>query len=184
MVLWAAACSGSTDHVPAGRLTQNSAVASSNSFSVTSSTFTNNGRIPLVMVFNQCHGSNRSPQLSWRNPPAGTRSYAIVMFDQTANFGHWGIYNIRASTTSLPENAGAAGNTFGIQTNNDFPLHGYDGPCPPPGLNHRYVFTVYALDGNLYISSSAMFPSNVEGLLWTMEGHVLGQATITGFFST
>jgi len=188
LCIMATACGGgSGGHVPAdgAGFAQTSAIASTAQFSVTSTTFSNLGRIPPVMVQNQfgCHGQNRSPQLSWRNPPGGTRAYAIVMFDQTANFGHWGMYNIPASTTSLPENAGASGNRLGIQTNSDFGTRGYGGPCPPPGLVHRYVFTVYALDGNLYISSSAMFPSNVEALLWTLEGHVLGKARITGFFS-
>lgn len=156
-------------------------------FTVTSTTFVAGGRIPLVMVENAfgCHGGNKSPQLSWRNAPAGTRSFAIVMFDQTANFAHWGMYDISPLITTLPENAGSGANSFGIQTNNDFGLRGYGGPCPPPGLNHRYVFIVYALDEkSLYISQSAMFPANVEALLWTIEGHVLGEATIVGFFSS
>lgn len=59
---------------------------------------------------------------------------------------------------------------------------GYDGPCPPwnDALLHRYVFTVYALD-------LAMLP--VEGkftgpqVLEAMQGHVLGQASLTGTFT-
>lgn len=163
--------------------------AASSQFVVTSTTFTNNSRVPASMVFkgtlgSVCTGGNRSPQLSWNNAPGGTRSFAVIVFDSTANFAHWGIYNIPSTTTSLPENAGAGGNSLGIQVNNDAQLRGYSGPCPPPGLNHRYVFTVYALDSALYISSSAMFPSNVESVLWSMQGHVLAKGFITGFFST
>jgi Raf kinase inhibitor-like YbhB/YbcL family protein len=183
-----AACGGGGGHVPSARFAQSGAnanFAALTQFTVSSTTFSNNGRVPLSMVENQfgCHGGNRSPQLSWARAPIGTRSFAVVTFDQTANFGHWGIYNISAATTSLPENTGAS-SALGIEVNNDFGTRGYGGPCPPPGLNHRYVFTVYALDGSLYISSSAQFPSNVEALLWSMEGHVLGKAVITGFFST
>lgn len=184
-----AACGGSGGnggHVPAAGLAQSSSTLSASPFTVTSTTFTNLGRIPTIMVANLfgCTGGNQSPQLSWRNAPAGTRAFAIVMFDQTANFAHWGMYNISSATTNLPQNASAQGNTFGIQTNNDFPIRGYGGPCPPPGLNHRYVITVYALDGDLYVSSSPMFPSNVEGLMWTMQQRVLGKATITGIYSS
>lgn len=185
---WLAACGGGAGHVPSAQLSQSKASANFATFTqfvVSSSTFSNNGRIPLSMVENQfgCHGGNRSPQLSWANAPIGTRSFAVVAFDQTANFGHWGIYNISSARTSLAENAGAS-SALGIEVNNDFGTHGYGGPCPPPGLNHRYVFTVYALDANLYISSSAQFASNIEALLWAIEGHVLGKAAIAGIFST
>lgn len=59
---------------------------------------------------------------------------------------------------------------------------GYDGPCPPwnDSIVHHYVFTLYALD-------VARCP--VEGkftgpdILAAIEGHILGQASVTGTYS-
>ncbi|MGO9935499.1 MAG: YbhB/YbcL family Raf kinase inhibitor-like protein [Steroidobacteraceae bacterium] len=105
-------------------------------FRVTSTTFSNNGVLPISMIdnilsngTNGCSvdgspGGNQSPQVSWTHAPRGTRSYVVAMFDVTASFTHWGMYNISASTNSLPEGAGAAGSTYGAQVYNDFYLQG------------------------------------------------------------
>jgi len=37
---------------------------------------------------------NMSPELSWTHAAPWTKSYAVVTFDVTANFTHWGVYNI------------------------------------------------------------------------------------------
>jgi len=50
----------------------------------------------------------------------------------------------------LPENASASGlidKLGGVESRNDFGDDGYGGPCPPPGKVHRYLITVYALNG-------------------------------------
>lgn len=59
---------------------------------------------------------------------------------------------------------------------------GYDGPCPPwnDELVHRYVFTIYALDvPELDITGRFTGPQ----VLQAIEGHVLGQASITGTYT-
>ncbi len=66
------------------------------------------GQIAEAQVFNGfgCTGGNVSPALSWSNPPAGTRSFALLMHDPDAPTGsgwwHWVVYNIPASVSSLP----------------------------------------------------------------------------------
>jgi Raf kinase inhibitor-like YbhB/YbcL family protein len=106
-----------------------------------------------------CTGGNVSPALAWRGAPAGTKSYAVTVYDPDAPTGsgwwHWVVYNIPASTTSLPAGAGSGGSgdaaggglpAGAAQGNTDYGAKGYGGPCPPPGDRpHRYVFTVYAL---------------------------------------
>ncbi len=179
--------------------------SSEQTFQVTSSTFQNNGTLPpstlsdiIVNGLNVCSlngspGGNQSPELSWSNAPSGTRSFVVVAYDVTAAFTHWGIYNISASATGLPENAGVAGSTFGTQIINDFFIGAeYDGPCPPMGVEptvHHYVFTVYALDKMLKLPSSANFPANAETLYQGLidvgaAGHILGTAKIVGLYST
>jgi Raf kinase inhibitor-like YbhB/YbcL family protein len=161
-------------------------------FVVTSSTFKDNTRVPLSMVFNGagsgCKGGNKSPQLTWSGAPLRTRTYTVLMFDVTASFTHWGMYNIPASTTSLPENAGVPGSTYGPQILNDFGIaQRYDGPCPPPGLVHHYVVTVFALDCTLRLPPPlGTFPPFPETLLYGLleaRSDILATASITGLYS-
>lgn len=174
-------------------------------FQVTSTTFMNNQTLPLSAInnivmngINVCSldgstGGNQSPELSWTNVPQGTKSFVVVLFDTTASFTHWGMYNISASATGLPENAGVPGSPYGTQVINDFFVGAeYDGPCPPANVEptvHHYVFTVYALNKELQLQSSANFPANAETLYNALidtgaAGHILASAKITGLYST
>ncbi|HEX5459417.1 MAG TPA: YbhB/YbcL family Raf kinase inhibitor-like protein [Steroidobacteraceae bacterium] len=99
-----------------------------------------------------CHGGNISPALSWTHPPAGTRSFAVLMFDPDAPGGgwwHWAAFDIPAGVTSLQAGAGNPGRHLlpagAIQARNDFGSPGYGGPCPPPGPPHHYHLMLYAL---------------------------------------
>lgn len=62
------------------------------------------------------------------------------------------------------------------------PYFGYDGPCPPWNDQriHRYVFTLYALDVP-HLDVSGHF--NAPEALQAMVGHILGQCSLTGFYS-
>lgn len=99
-----------------------------------------------------CRGGNISPALAWSHPPAGTRSFAVLMLDPDAPGGgwwHWAVFDIPAGVTSLPAGAGAANTRLlppgAIQARNDWGSLGYGGPCPPPGPPHHYRLTLYAL---------------------------------------
>jgi len=51
-----------------------------------------------------CDGANQAPPLSWSEPPAGTRSFALVLDDPDApggTFRHWGVYDIPAAARAL-----------------------------------------------------------------------------------
>src|ERR1700743_472548 len=60
-----------------------------------------------------CHGPNESPELHWSGAPAGTRSFAITMFDPfqppASGWWHWIVYDLPATTTSLPHGIGDPG---------------------------------------------------------------------------
>jgi Raf kinase inhibitor-like YbhB/YbcL family protein len=122
-------------------------------FAISSAELSDGGKVGPRQVFNEsgCNGANRSPSLTWRNAPAGTRSFAVTIFDRDApgrGWWHWAVANLPANTTSLPENASASGalrKLGAVEARNDFNADGYGGPCPPPGNPHRYVVTVYAL---------------------------------------
>lgn len=93
-------------------------------------------------------GPSTSPDLSWEGAPEGTQSFAVTCYDPDAptgsGFWHWVAWDIPATQTSLP--AGVARDDRRIQqATNDFGRVGYDGPNPPAGPPHRYVFSVHAL---------------------------------------
>lgn len=59
-------------------------VSAASAFSLSSADIPADFRLTQQHVFKGfgCSGENISPQLSWRNPPAGTKSYAITVFDR------------------------------------------------------------------------------------------------------
>ncbi|MFR9798842.1 YbhB/YbcL family Raf kinase inhibitor-like protein [Streptomyces sp. MS06] len=125
-----------------------------------------------------CTGGNRQIRLSWSGAPQATRSYAVSMFDPDAptgaGFWHWLVWDVPATQTSVgtPMPAGAVAGT------GDSGKTGYLGPCPPSGdLTHHYEITVYALDVPT-LDLPASTPPTVAA--FTMSGHVIGYARITG----
>ncbi len=129
-----------------------------------------------------CDGLDESVPLVWTEPPAGTRSFALIMDDPDAPMGtwvHWVLYNIPATTRELPAGVRADatlpdGSRHG---KNSWKRLGYGGPCPPRGT-HRYFFKLYALDTLLDLAPGA----TKEELLKAMTGHILGQAELMGTY--
>src|SRR5438270_684375 len=118
---------------------------------LTSSAFQPHGSIPKQFT---CEGNNISPELAWKNAPAGTKSLALIVHDPDAprpgGFTHWVAYNIPASISQIAENAPHDNKLpgGGLQGKNDYGETGYKGPCPPSGTHH-YYFYLYALDTEL-----------------------------------
>ena len=103
---------------------------------------------PIPQQFWGCTDSGISPELSWSQGPAGTQSYAVLMFDPDAptgsGFWHWVAWDIPPDTTSLP--TGAVLPAGSVSGENDGGTLGYTGPCPPVGdLVHHYQITVVAV---------------------------------------
>ena len=80
-------------------------------FILSSSAFADGEYLALEQVVNEevgfgCAGGNVSPQLSWTDPPAGTKSLALTMFDPDAptgsGFWHWLALNLPADLRELP----------------------------------------------------------------------------------
>ena len=158
------------------------AVSSSFAFDLTSNDLKPNGRLKVAQVANTfgCTGGNLSPQLAWKNPPKGTKSYAITAYDPDAPTGsgwwHWVAWNVPATTTSLP--AGAALPEGAVVGRTDAGVPGYMGACPPVGAKpHRYVFKVYALKVEKLELPEDPMPAMVGFML---NANVLGTATLTG----
>lgn len=107
-------------------------------FSVDSPTLGAGASMPIVDVYTDCGGGNVSPPLRWHDPPAGTRSYAVTMFDPDApgGFWHWIAFDIAVGAHGLNAGAGAphSGNAPGdtVQLKNDFGNAGYWVPARHP----------------------------------------------------
>ncbi len=131
-----------------------------------------------------CVGANVSPPLVWSNPPAGTKSYALVMVDPDGRNGlgvvHWVAYGIPASVMSFKEGEtsqpsdkfvggkGTAGHTV------------YLGPCTPPNTTyHHYTLTLIATD----LDPKAL-PAGLtrDELLAQLNGHAKGATGLIGLF--
>ena len=125
-----------------------------------------------------CEGQNISPPLSWENPPAGTKSFALIVDDPDApsgTFTHWLLWDIPGDKTYLEE-----GTKEGISGKNDFGRIGYGGPCPPRGHGpHRYFFKLYALDVQ---SLNIKKGSTRLSLEKAMKGHIIEKTEYMGTY--
>lgn len=99
-----------------------------------------------------CSGGNLSPDLAWSDAPAGTKSFALTVYDPDAPTGsgwwHWVVYDIPAGVTALPSGIGKQASLpiNAKQGRNDYGTNNFGGACPPPGDKpHRYLFTLHAL---------------------------------------
>jgi Raf kinase inhibitor-like YbhB/YbcL family protein len=149
---------------------------------ISSSAFKDGGKIPIPYVMPGAGGKNISVPLSWKNPPSGTKSFALSMVDPhpvAQNWVHWLVINIPATATSLEEGASRKKMPQGsMELKNSFGDIGYGGPQPPKGTgDHPYVFTLYALNvERLDLGTNTLLSSFNRAL----EGKIVGSATITG----
>ncbi len=133
-------------------------------------------------------GQNISPELRWTGAPAGTKSFAITVYDPDAPTGsgwwHYVLVNLPASTDSLARSAGTdaklrpAGTR---QVRNDYGLLDFGGACPPKGDKpHRYIFTVHALKVD-----KLDLPADATAALagFMINANSLGKATLTATYA-
>ena len=142
--------------------------------------FQNGGFVPKKFT---CDGPDISPALAWTEPPAGTKSLAVIVDDPDAPAGtwvHWVLYDLAGDARELGE--GVAKDRQlpdgAYQGRNDFGKIGYNGPCPPKGGPHRYFFKLCALDRKTNLKAGA---SKGE-LERAMKGHILAEAEVVGRF--
>ncbi len=136
-----------------------------------------------------CQGANISPEIHWKGAPLKTKTFALICEDPdapTQTWVHWVIYNIPITkditkptyelTEGMPKDDVQSNGI--MQGSNDFKKIGYDGPCPPKGLPHRYYFELYAVDSVLPVSAGF----TKSELMKAMKGHILAQTQIMGLF--
>ncbi len=128
--------------------------------------------------------------MTFRSPPAGTKSFAVVMQDYDCiPFGgiswiHWVVGDILSD--SLPEDASRMGGAFveGATSWTSGHLVPAEDPVAsahyrgmgPPDFPHTYTFDVYALDCVLGLKKGFW----LNDLLKAMKGHILAHAVLEG----
>jgi Raf kinase inhibitor-like YbhB/YbcL family protein len=160
-------------------------IAASPALAVTSTAFNDGAEIPAQYT---CEGKNdeQSWPIAIANVPANAKSLAVIVHDPDApdpkaprpeGWTHFIVYNLPAYTTTVTSGVAAAelpkGALFG---KNDWGKSGFKGPCPPIG-KHRYVTTVFALDGMLDVKNP-----DRAALLKAVEGHVVAKGELTGTY--
>jgi Raf kinase inhibitor-like YbhB/YbcL family protein len=149
------------------------------SITITSPSFAEGARIP---VDHTCDGKDLIPELVLSSPPEATKSLLILVDDPdstSGTFTHMVAFNVSPETRKLASGAEltGAGETarFGL---NDFQVAHYSGPCPPKGEAHRYRFRVVALDNVLNLPDGVARAQLDEAI----DGHIIGEGTLTGHF--
>jgi len=147
----------------------------SDKFSITSSVFSNQGKIPSEYT---CDGSNISPPLTIKNVPQDAKSLVLIVDDMDTPQGvwvHWLVYNIPPDIQNILENSMPIGSQVG---KNSFGNKEYAGPCPLYG-EHRYIFKLYAIDHYIVLPES---PDRQE-IINEINGHVLAESVTTGIYT-
>lgn len=145
---------------------------------LTSAAFNEGDTIPRQYT---ADGKDVSPPLRWTDPPAGTKSFALICDDPDAPRGtwvHWVLFNLPADRRTLDEAVPTQPELAdGVrQGKNDFRKIGYGGPAPPAGKPHRYFFHLYALDTVLDLAAGA----TKDQLVAAMKGHTLAGGDLMG----
>jgi Raf kinase inhibitor-like YbhB/YbcL family protein len=166
-------------------------------FEISSTTFKDGAMLPVKAANSKanaptndnCVGENVSPQLSWVNPPAGTKSFVLLMEDPEgrapAGVHHMVTYGIAPTVTGFAEGelskpsdkfvGGKATQGTGI----------YNGPCTPANVQpHHYTFLLIATDLEPKELAPGLTREELTAKL-VVQGqppHAKGSAGIVGLF--
>ena len=158
-------------------------------FSITSSSFKDGTMLATKNAGNiktnpNCVGDNVSPSFTFSNPPAGTKSYVLLMVDPEGRGGlgvnHWVAYGIPVSVTGFAENEVSVLNNKYVGGKSTQGFGYYMGPCTPAGIGmHHYTFTLIATD----LEPTALEAGLTrEELMPKLVGHTKGAAGLIGLF--
>jgi phosphatidylethanolamine-binding protein (PEBP) family uncharacterized protein len=148
------------------------------SFVLSSPEVTDGGALPMDYTGD---GSGATLPLVWSGAPAGTQSFALVM-DHLAPGdvvkSYWTMWDIPASTTSLPKNVTGVGKVGASFKG----APGYEPPHSQGPGPKTYVLTVYALSA---VPDLAQSPRTVnrEVLLTAIKDKVLASASLRVVYS-
>jgi Raf kinase inhibitor-like YbhB/YbcL family protein len=164
------------------------AAVAADEFTLSSPSFEDNGKLAVKNAGNDksnpnCVGENISPPFEWKNPPAGTTSFALIMVDPEGRNGlgvvHWVAYGIPAAVTKFAEGEVSKPSEKYVAGKGTRNADTYSGPCTPAGGWHHYTFTLIATD----LEPKALQPGMTRDELFAaLNGHTKGAAGLIGRF--
>lgn len=145
---------------------------------LSSSAFSHGEKIPIRYT---CEGENILPPLTIEEVPPQAKSLALIMDDpdvpswvrEDGVYDHWIVFNILPTTKEILEDRPPLA-SYGKNSSGS---HDYVGPCPPD-REHRYFFTLFALDISLNLPSGI----TKQELQKAIEGHILEKALLIGLY--
>ena len=158
-------------------------------FTLTSNGFKDGERLPQKFAGNNksnpnCVGENISPEFTISNPPVGTKSFALLMFDPEGRppggVSHFVAYGIPASVTSFAEGEISKPDNKFVSGVGTAKQSTYVGPCTPPGAPHHYTFTLIATDFDPKELKEGL---TRDELIKALDGHVKVATGLIGTFS-
>jgi hypothetical protein len=132
-----------------------------------------NGKLPKKCT---CDAQGISPLIKWQDIPEETKSLALTVIDPDAvggTFIHWLVCDIIPSVSSIPEAGPPPQGSREIS--NSSAGSNYYPACPPSG-EHRYIFTLYALNKETLENVS------MDNFVSMAETHALDKAEITALY--
>jgi Raf kinase inhibitor-like YbhB/YbcL family protein len=156
------------------------------SLELASPAFANGARLPERFT---ADGIGVSPPLVWRDPPAGTAGFALIVEDPDAPalqpLVHAVVWHVPADVRRLEEGAivsDGAGEPDGSDVGrNSYLSEGWLPPDPPTGHGpHDYVFQLFALRGRE--SGDKPSPGRSD-FLEHVRGRILAAGVLVGTYS-
>lgn len=140
-------------------------------FALSSDAFRHGGE--LDPSFTAVEDDSVAPPLEWTAPPPGTQELALVVEDATDGKVHWLVWGLKGQKGALFEGEApprAGKNALG---NSEWLL-----PDPPLGVEHTYVFQLFALD----LPMTLMPGATHDELVKNIKGHVVAAAVLAARF--
>jgi hypothetical protein len=166
-------------------------------FTLTSTTFKDGSMLPMKAANSKanaptnanCVGDNVSPQLSWANPPDGTKSFVLLMEDPEgrapAGVHHMVTYGIAPTVTGFAEGEMSKPSDKFVGGKATQGTGFYNGPCTPANVQpHHYTFVLIATDLDPMELSPGLTREELIPKIVPPSGmpHAKGSAGIVGLF--
>jgi Raf kinase inhibitor-like YbhB/YbcL family protein len=134
-----------------------------------------------------CVGDNVSPQFSWSNVPAGTKSFVLTMFDPEGRapggVSHWVAYGIPATVTGFAEGETSKASDNYVGGKSTMGVGFYSGPCTPPNTTpHHYTFVLVATDFEPQELPPGLMRDELIAKFGPPPAHVKGSTGMVGLF--
>ena len=140
-------------------------------FALSSPAFRHGGE--LDPSFTAAEEDSVAPPLEWTAPPPGSQELVLVVEDATDGKVHWLAWGLKPQKGALFEGETPPRAGKNAHGNSEWLL-----PDPPLGVEHLYVFQIFALDLPLTLMPGAGY----EDLLKQIQGHVTAAAILTARF--